>query len=44
MKKILIFSLLFVGLAACATASQGFGPANGSDYRVLFLKDLRGVR
>ncbi len=32
MKKILIFSLLFVGLAACATASQGFGPANGSDF------------
>lgn len=32
MKKIIILSLLFAGLSACATAPQGFGPAYGSDF------------
>lgn len=32
MKKIIILSLLFAGMSACATAPQGFGPAYGSDF------------
>ena len=44
MKKIIILSLLFAGMSACATAPQGFGPAYGSDFgyrNTLRVKNIR---